>query len=92
MAAIEKFKYYYKLLLLNRKNALIMFFGLGISLALISEGLIFMYSFQYDAFQDFTKQTPTKQYTLSVDSINVVDKKDTSIAGKVLASARKKYD
>ncbi|MHA1188024.1 MAG: hypothetical protein ACTSSK_14325 [Candidatus Heimdallarchaeota archaeon] len=39
MKRFEKVKYYYKLLLLNRKNTFIMFLGLGISLALIAEGL-----------------------------------------------------
>ena len=57
-----------------------MFLGLGISLAMISEGLIFIYSFQYDAFTEFNKQTPTKQFTLTLSSFNVHGKEDTILS------------
>lgn len=80
MKAFEKVKYYYKLLLLNRKNTFIMFLGLGISLALIAEGLIFMYSFQYDAFQDFNKETPTRQFTIIADNYDYSDVSDTIVS------------
>ncbi|MCK5158794.1 MAG: hypothetical protein KAR08_06535, partial [Candidatus Heimdallarchaeota archaeon] len=65
---------------MNRRNTLIMFLGLGISLAMISEGLIFIYSFQYDAFTEFNKQTPTKQFTLTLSSFNVHGQEDTILS------------
>ncbi|MHA1306007.1 MAG: ABC transporter permease [Candidatus Heimdallarchaeota archaeon] len=80
MKAFEKVKYYYKLLLLNRKNTFIMFLGLGISLALIAEGLIFMYSFQYDAFEDFNKTTPARQFTVIADNYDYSDVYDTIVS------------
>ncbi|NPE08800.1 MAG: FtsX-like permease family protein [Asgard group archaeon] len=80
MQMLERLKFYYKMLLLNRRNTLIMFLGLGISLAMISEGLIFTYSFQYDAFTEFNKQTPTKQFTLSLSSFNVHGEEDTILS------------
>ncbi|MBN1329406.1 MAG: ABC transporter permease [Candidatus Heimdallarchaeota archaeon] len=76
MKIAEQFKFYSKMLFLNRRNTVVMFLGLGISLAMISEGLIFMYSFQYDAFTDFNIQTPLRQFTISVDSTNIIDQED----------------
>jgi len=57
-----------------------MFLGLGISLAMISEGLIFIYSFQYDAFAEFNKVTPTRQFTLTLSSFNVYGEEDTILS------------
>jgi len=57
-----------------------MFLGLGISLALIAEGLIFMYSFQYDAFQEFNKETPTRQFTIIADNYDYSDVFDTVVS------------
>ncbi|MHA1441877.1 MAG: FtsX-like permease family protein, partial [Candidatus Heimdallarchaeota archaeon] len=74
-----KVKYYYKLLLLNRKNTFIMFLGLGISRALIAEVLIFIYSFQYDAFSDFNKEIPTRQFTIIADNYDYSDVNDVII-------------
>ncbi|NHJ84908.1 MAG: ABC transporter permease [Asgard group archaeon] len=82
MRFLERLKFYYKMLLLNRRNTLIMFLGLGISLAMISEGLIFMYSFQYNAFVNFNKQTPTKQFTISIGAFEVTDA-DENIVSKL---------
>ncbi|MHA1531537.1 MAG: hypothetical protein ACTSR6_06020, partial [Candidatus Heimdallarchaeota archaeon] len=80
MQLLERFKFYYKMLLLNRRNTLVMFLGLGISLAMISEGLIFVYSFQYDAFTEFNKETPTKQFTLTLSSFDVRGEEDTILS------------
>ena len=80
MKLLERIKFYYKMLLLNRRNTLVMFLGLGISLAMISEGLIFTYSFQYDAFTEFNKKTPTKQFTITLDSFDVEDQEDTILS------------
>ena len=80
MKLLERIKFYYKMLLLNRRNTLIMFLGLGISLAMISEGLIFTYSFQYDAFTEFNKKTPTKQFTITLDSFDVEGDEDTILS------------
>ncbi len=60
MNFIEQLKVYLKILSLNRRSTLLAFIGLGCSLALVSEGLIFTYSFQYGAFTDFTRTSTTK--------------------------------
>ena len=70
---IEKIKLYYKIIFLNRKNTIIMFLGLGISLALISESLMFMYSFQYGSFEGFIQDNPTRQITISIDSYDITN-------------------
>ncbi len=57
-----------------------MFLGLGISLAMISEGLIFMYSFQYDAFTSFNKETPTRQFTIKISLTHIIDREDVIIS------------
>jgi ABC-type antimicrobial peptide transport system permease subunit len=80
MRILERLKFYYKMLLLNRRNTLVMFLGLGISLAMISEGLIFIYSFQYDAFEEFNQFTPTKQFTLTLSSFSVTGEEETIIS------------
>ncbi len=80
MQLLERLKFYYKMLLLNRRNTLVMFLGLGISLAMISEGLIFIYSFQYDAFVEFNKQTPAKQFTIKISSFSVEGKEETILS------------
>ncbi|HUT82279.1 MAG TPA: ABC transporter permease [Candidatus Bathyarchaeia archaeon] len=80
MKIAEQFKFYTKMLFLNRRNTIVMFLGLGISLAMISEGLIFMYSFQYDAFTDFNIQTPIRQFTISVDSTNIIDQEESFLS------------
>ncbi|MHA1220950.1 MAG: hypothetical protein ACTSQB_04385, partial [Candidatus Heimdallarchaeota archaeon] len=80
MRTFERLKFYSKMLLLNRRNTIIMFLGLGISLAMISEGLIFMYSFQYDAFDAFSKQTPTRQFTFTLDSFSTIGLEDTIVS------------
>ncbi|MEA2071610.1 MAG: hypothetical protein U9O98_10015 [Asgard group archaeon] len=68
---IEKFKLYFKLLFLNRKNSIVMFLGLGLSLALIAESLMFMYSFQYGAFEDFMGGAPTQQFTITASDYDI---------------------
>jgi putative ABC transport system permease protein len=64
------------MILLNRRNTVIIILGLGISLAIISEGLIFMYSYQYNAFIEFEKEIPPKQLTINVDAIDVTNYQD----------------
>ena len=69
----EQLKIYLKILGLNRKATILSFIGLGVSLALISEGLIFVYSFQYGAFVDYAG-TPTKQLTVDlITQLNIGD-------------------
>ncbi|NHJ39097.1 MAG: hypothetical protein FK731_03620, partial [Asgard group archaeon] len=77
MKIFERTKFYYNMILLNRRNTLIMFLGLGISLAMISEGLIFMYSFQYNAFIEFNKEIPTEQLTVNINAIDVTEDLET---------------
>lgn len=50
-----------------------MFLGLGISLALISESLMFMYSFQYGSFEGFIQDNPTRQISISIDSFDLTN-------------------
>jgi len=70
---IEQLKVYLKILSLNRRSTLLAFIGLGCSLALVSEGLIFTYSFQYGAFTDFTRTSTTKQLTLNLINFELPD-------------------
>lgn len=56
-----------------------MFLGLGISLALISESLMFMYSFQYDSFTGFANGVPNRQFTVTLSSYDVTDYEEASI-------------
>ncbi|MHA1306006.1 MAG: FtsX-like permease family protein [Candidatus Heimdallarchaeota archaeon] len=100
---IEKFKLYYKMIFLNRKNTIIMFLGLGISLALISESLMFMYSFQYGSFEGFIQENPSKQISISIDSyvltnepvagvLRLKEISDTAIENAQAADRVKKVD
>jgi ABC-type antimicrobial peptide transport system permease subunit len=56
-----------------------MFIGLGISLALISESLMFMYSFQYDSFTGFTNGVPPNQVTVTFSSYQIPTYEEASI-------------
>ncbi|NHJ31891.1 MAG: FtsX-like permease family protein [Asgard group archaeon] len=80
MEILERFKFYYKMLLLNRRNTFVMFLGLGISLAMISSGLIFVYSFQYDAFLDFSQKVPPQQFTITLSALNVQGEEETILS------------
>jgi ABC-type antimicrobial peptide transport system permease subunit len=68
---MEKLKLYYKMIFLNRRSTIAMFLGLGISLALIAESLMFMYSFQFGAFEGFYNGTPAQQFTVSISSYDI---------------------
>ena len=68
---MEKIKLYYKMIFLNRRSTIAMFLGLGISLALIAESLMFMYSFQFGAFEGFYNGTPAQQFTVSISSFDI---------------------
>ncbi|MCE7744641.1 MAG: ABC transporter permease [Candidatus Heimdallarchaeota archaeon] len=68
---MEKFKLYYKMIFLNRRSTIAMFLGLGISLALIAESLMFMYSFQFGAFEGFYNGVPSQQFTVSISSYDI---------------------
>ncbi|MHA1737248.1 MAG: FtsX-like permease family protein [Candidatus Heimdallarchaeota archaeon] len=66
----EQLKIYMNLLQLNRRSTILSFLGLGLSLILISEGLIFTYSFQYGAFEEYTSVAPPKQVSALTDMLN----------------------
>ncbi|MCK5184950.1 MAG: ABC transporter permease [Candidatus Heimdallarchaeota archaeon] len=68
---MEKIKLYYKMIFLNRRSTIAMFLGLGISLALIAESLMFMYSFQFGAFEGFYNGVPSQQFTVSISSYDI---------------------
>ena len=68
---MEKVKLYYKIIFLNRRSTIAMFLGLGISLALIAESLMFMYSFQFGAFEGFYNGVPSQQFTVSISSYDI---------------------
>jgi len=70
---IEQLKIYFRILLLNRRSTILAFLGLGFSLALLSEGLIFAYSFQYGAFAEYVGEPPTKQLTASISGFFIED-------------------
>ncbi|NHJ04788.1 MAG: ABC transporter permease [Candidatus Heimdallarchaeota archaeon] len=79
MKRLEQFKFYGKLLLQNRRNSIIMFIGLGISLALVAQSLMFMYSFQFGAFTGFYRDVPTRQMTIGIGTTDISETKDTII-------------
>jgi ABC-type lipoprotein release transport system permease subunit len=64
---------------MNRRTTILMFLGLGISLALISESLMFMYSFQYDSFTGFANGTPTRQFIITMSAYDVPEYEEASI-------------
>ena len=68
---MEKIKFHYKMIFLNRRNTIVMFFGLGISLALISQSMMFMYSFQYGSFVGFNKSVPPRQFTIALSAFDI---------------------
>ena len=68
---IEKIKFHYNMIFLNRRNTIVMFLGLGISLALIASSMMFMYSFQFGGFTGFYKSIPAKQITISVSAYDI---------------------
>ncbi|MFW9923900.1 MAG: ABC transporter permease [Candidatus Thorarchaeota archaeon] len=68
---LEKIKFHFNMIFLNRRNTIVMFLGLGISLALISQSLMFMYGFQYGSFTGFYKEIPPRQLTISLDAIDL---------------------
>ena len=70
---LEQLKVYLRVLLLNRRSTILAFIGLGFSLALISEGLIFAYSFPYGAFEEYAGEPPTKQLTVSLSGFFLDD-------------------
>ena len=74
---LEQLKIYLKVLGLNRKSTIVSFTGLGISLALISVGLIFSFSFQYGALPEYLGAEPTKQLTLSLINFELDDPQET---------------
>ncbi len=76
---IEKLKLSYKMIFLNRRSTIAMFLGLGISLALIAESLMFMYSFQYGAFEGFYNGIPAEQFTVSISSFDIRGEVEGSI-------------
>jgi len=76
---IEKLKLSYKMIFLNRRSTIAMFLGLGISLALIAESLMFMYSFQYGAFEGFYNGIPAEQFTISISSFDIRGEVEGSI-------------
>ncbi|MHA1125940.1 MAG: FtsX-like permease family protein [Candidatus Heimdallarchaeota archaeon] len=67
----EQLKMYMNLLQLNRRSTILSFLGLGLSLILISEGLIFTYSFQYGAFEEYTNGAPPKQVSALTDMLDI---------------------
>jgi len=73
----EQLRIYLKILRLNRRSTILSFIGLGFSLALISEGLIFAYSFQYGAFVEYMGESPTQQLTVSLISFTQSNSKET---------------
>ena len=77
---LEQLKVYLKIIRLNHKSTIVAFLGLGFSLALISEGLIFAFSFQYSAFSEYMGEPPTDQFTVSVISFELENALETQSA------------
>jgi hypothetical protein len=53
------------MIFLNKKYTLIAFIGLSISLSLVAENLIFLYSYQFDAFNKYVRENPEEQITIT---------------------------
>ncbi|MEA2071562.1 MAG: FtsX-like permease family protein [Asgard group archaeon] len=62
---IEKIKLFAQIIFVNKKYSIIAFLGLGISLGLTAQGFIFLYSYQYDAFNSYLTENPTEQITIT---------------------------
>ena len=68
------------MIFINKKYTLVAFLGLGISLSLVSTSLIFLYSFQYDAFNTYVVEHPQEQITISLsDTINTYGNEENVI-------------
>ncbi|MHA1630344.1 MAG: FtsX-like permease family protein [Candidatus Heimdallarchaeota archaeon] len=76
---IEKVKLYFRLILMGRRSTIITFLGLGISLALISQGLLFLYSFQYGAFTGFYNGVPRRQMSVSLSAYDIREYPEQSV-------------
>ncbi|MBD3192907.1 MAG: FtsX-like permease family protein [Candidatus Heimdallarchaeota archaeon] len=61
----EKINLFLRVIFINKRYTLVAFIGLGISLSLIAENLIFLYSFQYSAFNKYVTENPNEHVTIS---------------------------
>ncbi|MGC9778548.1 MAG: FtsX-like permease family protein [Candidatus Heimdallarchaeota archaeon] len=76
----EKINLFFRIIFINKRYTLVAFIGLGISLALVAESLIFLYSFQYDAFNTYIRENPEEQITITpTNMINTYNREDTIV-------------
>ncbi len=76
----EKINLFLRMIFVNKKYTLVAFIGLGISLSLISTSLIFLYSYQFNAFNKYVVDHPEEQITVTPNNmINSFGQEDTLI-------------
>ncbi len=76
----EKLNLFFRMIFINKKYTLVAFVGLGISLSLISTSLIFLYSYQFNAFNKYVVDHPEEQITISPNNmLNSFGQEDTLI-------------
>ncbi|MFW9924564.1 MAG: FtsX-like permease family protein, partial [Candidatus Thorarchaeota archaeon] len=61
----EKINLFFRMIFVNKKYTLVAFIGLGVSLSLVTTSLIFLYSYQYDAFNKYVREHPQKQIVIT---------------------------
>ncbi|NHJ04009.1 MAG: hypothetical protein EAX90_04245 [Candidatus Heimdallarchaeota archaeon] len=61
----EKINLFFRMIFINKKYTLVAFIGLGVSLSLVTTSLIFLYSYQYDAFNKYVIDHPEEQITIA---------------------------
>ncbi|HUU78878.1 MAG TPA: ABC transporter permease [candidate division Zixibacteria bacterium] len=61
----EKINLFFRMIFINKKYTLVAFIGLGVSLSLVTTSLIFLYSYQYDAFNKYVIDHPEEQITVA---------------------------
>lgn len=61
----EKILLFFRMIFVNKKYTLVAFLGLGLSLSLIGTSLIYLYSFQFNAFNTYISENPQEQITVS---------------------------
>lgn len=76
----EKLNLFIRMIFINKKYTLVAFVGLGISLSLVSTSLIFLYSYQFNAFNKYVTDHPEEQITITPNNmINSFGLEDTLI-------------
>ena len=75
----EKIALFSRVIYINKRSTLVAFIGLGISLALVTESLTFLYSYQFDAFNKYVKENPYEQITITPSNMIITYNREETI-------------